>query len=400
MKLFTFIIKKAMKPTVILTAGLLCAALIFMCASFNSSYGKADDYKKILSGFSTAKEGYEFSKGKSSMISDTGNEIYAKADKYINSHNNGGVPGVLPNSMVDELLEARSASYENSKQTYTIMSKQLYSQAKSYELISERVEGYSRNIRRGVKDEYSLKTAELMTDDYTEVLHNEESSDTVYDTRAADNFTDFLSSEIISYIGIFMLTFSVFSSELQSRRFASIRISAYGAKKYAAARSFTGLLQAAVFFTVFCFALVLSVLISSGSSILSMPVQYLKGFELSHLSLSFGGFILYVYAIKLIHLLALAAASMLISLISGKVIVSAFGSGMIFALCIAAGRLEGAAGQILSCDIIGMSNDINVIDLGGSPIRVIYIFTAAMIAFTLISFLMIILLSKRRRCYA
>ena len=32
-----------------------------------------------------------------------------------------------------------------------------------------------------------LLCAALMTDDYTEVLHNEESSDTVYDTRAADN---------------------------------------------------------------------------------------------------------------------------------------------------------------------------------------------------------------------
>ncbi len=398
MNLFVFILNKAIKPTVMITAGLLCASMVFMSVSYHNSFAAAENYDNILSSFSNAEEGFIISKAQSTALSDNTREIYSRADKYISSHKHNGVPAPLPDSMVDEIIAARSESTSYNS-VYTLMSSQLFSQAVSRKLITERTEGYSRNIRRGVTDEFSLRTAEKMTDDYTEVLINEENADKVYDTRAADNFTDFMSSELISYLGIFMLTFPLFSSELQSRRFAAIKATATGPKKFTAARAFVGLLQSAAFFTLWYFSLAAAAVISSGGGILSMPVQYLKGYELSHLPLSFGGFIMYMYALKLIHLLALCAASMLLSLLSAKVILSALASGLTAVLFRAAGRIGGAAGQILSCDISKMSRDINFIDLSSTPMQIPVVFCAVMILFALACLLLTVLLSERRRAY-
>ena len=97
--------------------------------------------------------------------------------------------------------------------------------------------------------------------------------------------------------------------------------------------------------------------------------------------------------------LALCAASMLLSLLSAKVILSALASGLTAVLFRAAGRIGGAAGQILSCDISKMSRDINFIDLSSTPMQIPVVFCAVMILFALACLLLTVLLSERRRAY-
>ena len=61
---------------------------------------------------------------------------------------------------------AKTAGGSRLQSTYSLIADALYSQTNSIDLISQRTEGYSRNIRRGVTDEYSLKTAEKLTVEY------------------------------------------------------------------------------------------------------------------------------------------------------------------------------------------------------------------------------------------
>lgn len=82
--------------------------------------------------------------------------------------------------------------------------------------------GYSRNARRGVTDEYSLKLSNKLIEDYDSVITALEKSDKIIDTRAADGFENYMSSEILIPFGVYLLLFSIFSSEIQSSRIKAL----------------------------------------------------------------------------------------------------------------------------------------------------------------------------------
>lgn len=70
--------------------------------------------------------------------------------------------------------------------------------------------GYSRNARRGVTDEYSLKLSDKLISDYNAVITDLKKSDDIIDTRAADGFENYMSSEILIPFGVYLLLFSIF----------------------------------------------------------------------------------------------------------------------------------------------------------------------------------------------
>ena len=92
--------------------------------------------------------------------------------------------------------------------------------------------GYSRNARRGVTDEYSLKLSDKLISDYNAVITDLKKSDDIIDTRAADGFENYMSSEILIPFGVYLLLFSIFSSEIQSGRIKSFGISKTGVRKF------------------------------------------------------------------------------------------------------------------------------------------------------------------------
>ncbi len=405
MNAFLFMLKKAIRPTVAVTVGLTCFAVLFMIASFKSAYGDDKLYAACFDSLDEGEEGYNAARYNSEKLSAEDKEILDKADRYISTHSNGSVPPILPNEMVDEIFEtlfgdSETAGSSQYQAVYGLISKQLYSQTFSRELIKERTEGYSRNIRRGVTDEYSLKIAELMMDDYEKVLEKEENHRERYDTRYANNFIGFISSEPISYIGIFLLLFSSFSAELQSGRYKAFKLTKTGAVGYSSYRIIIGILQAAVFFSVYFFALYTAVILSSGTKISSMPMQYLSGFELSHLPINFGGFVLRIYFMKLSFTLMLSAAVMLLSMVSRRIIPSAIVCLIPLAAPAALSRIDISLNenlrQMMTCDIIGMNNDIGAINIGGSPIDVAAVFFIAVIMIAVCSAAAALILSGRR----
>ena len=212
----------------------------------------------------------------------------------------------------------------------------------------------------------------------------------------------FISTELISYIGIFILLFSSFSAELQSGRFKAFKLTAAGALRYSTYRLLCGILQTAFFFTIYYAALSAVTVVMSGRGILSMPVQYLSGFELSRLPMSFGRFLVYIYLMKLTFVLMLSMAVMLLSLVSGRVIVSAPICLLPLALPFAARylRLRETAKQILSCDIISMNNDTNLVDIGGTPVGIGGVFFVIVFFAALCLAAATLFISGRRGCNA
>ncbi len=95
--------------------------------------------------------------------------------------------------------------------------------AKCFEAHIRRVRGYSRNARRGVTDEYSLKAFRQAHQRLQRRDNRPKKSDDIIDTRAADGFNN-MSSEILIPFGVYLLLFSIFSSEIQSSRIKSFGI--------------------------------------------------------------------------------------------------------------------------------------------------------------------------------
>ena len=405
MNVFLFMLKKAIRPTVLLTVGLVCIAAIFICSSFYSTYPDNELYTQLFEELPQGQEGYEFARHSSERLSDETTQVLKDAEKYINEHRHGSIPPVLPKDMTERVFEARFGTDKSTggsqvQSAYSLIADTLYSQINSYDLISRRTEGYSRNIRRGVTDEYSLKTAEKLTADYEKVMEREAGETARYDTRWADHFVKYLSSEAITYIGIFILLFSSFSAELQSGRFKAFKLTSAGALRYSSYRLLCGVLQTAFFFTIYYIVLSSITVLMSGSKILSMPVQYLGGFELSHLPMSFGKFLLYMYLIKLTFLLMLSAAVMLLSLMSSRVIVSALICLLPLSVPFAAKHLplSDTAKQIISCDIISMNNDTDLVDIGGSPYGIVGSFFVITLFSAVIFAVITLFLSGRRNC--
>ena len=407
MNIFRFMLKKAIKPTVLLTVGLVCIAAVFIITSFSGAYPDKELYTQLFEELPQGQEGYEFARHSSEKLSDENTQVLKEAEKYINEHKQGSIPPVLPKDMTERVFEARFGSDKSTggariQSAYSLIANTLYSQTNSYDLISKRTEGYSRNIRRGVHDEYSLKISEKLTADYGKVMKMESKKNARYDTRWADHFVKFVCSEMISYIGIFILLFSSFSAELQSGRFKAFKLTTAGALRYSSCRLMCGVLQSAFFFTVYYAVLSLMTIVMSGCSILSMPAQYLSGFEYSRLPMSFGEFVLYVYLIKLTFLLMLSAAVMLMSLISDRVIVSALTGLIPLSVPFATKYLpvHDNAKQIISCDIISMNNDTNLVNIGGSPVGIVVVFFVTVVFSALCFAGITLFLSGRRDCNA
>ena len=124
---------------------------------------------------------------------------------------------------------------------------------------------------------------------------------------------------------------------------------------------------------------------------LDMPLQYLSGFELSSANMSFGGYLVAVFAAKLVYALFTASIVMFLSMLCRKTILAgAVCLVPIFVpLYLKTTSLSNPAVDILTGNYTNMLNDTGYMNFWGIPAReyvvysaIIFIMTAFFVAGT------------------
>ena len=298
MKLLRFMIRKDMAKSAFISLLLALLSCAFLISVLRPSYAYGEKYITYLKG------GSETVSQDAQKLADEQNALNNEINDYQNNHNTGGVKQAeLPAELEEKIIDF---SQKNSQagvgldSMFSLIEGELYSQQNALKLISERVRGYSRNARRGVTDEYSLKLSNKLIEDYDSVITTLEKSDKIIDTRAADGYENYMSSEILIPFGVYLLLFSIFSSEIQSGRIKSFGITKTGVRKFSLFKLCTGFVAVIILVLIIYTVDIITLLIYDTNGFkLSMPLQYLSGFELSSANMSFGGYIAAVFAAKL-----------------------------------------------------------------------------------------------------
>ncbi len=399
MKIFKFMLKKNMPQTLVISIAFALFSVIFFSNSCSDIF-KNTEYKNAFENASKQKKPYEYLTKNITDIQQKSSAAAQKANDYIAAHQTEQKPiVVLPNEIVDELLENGQGGNlgQGSAQVYLLLQTQLKAQCSYLQLIEERSRGYSRNVRRGVKDKYSLELSEKLINDYQKILDKNVTK--ITDTRAADALNDYLHDEFLTAVGVYALLFHIFSSEIQTKRFSSFSLTKTGARKFSKNKMLSGYTAVLIFLVITYASLFFAMIIkSSGKEILSMPLQYLNGFELSSENINIGEYFLILFAFKTLYLLASASIIMLISFVSKRIIISGIFSLIpvflpnIFEIL----NLKNAFAPIFKCDIAAMMNDINYINISDMPIKIYFIFILAMMILTVFFSAAVYLISGKR----
>ena len=384
MKLLRFMIRKDMAKSALISLLLALLSCAFLISVLRPSYAYGEKYMTYL------KSGSETVSQDAQKLADEQNALNNEINDYQNNHNTGGVKQAeLPVE-----LEEKSNTYLHLL-TYPqklLYEGQLYAQQNSLKLISERVRGYSRNARRGVTDEYSLKLSNKLIEDYDSVITALEKSDKIIDTRAADGLENYMSSEILIPFGVYLLLFSIFSSEIQSSRIKSFGITKTGVRKFSLFKLCTGFVAVIILVLIIYTVDIITLFIYDTNGFkLDMPLQYLSGFELSSANMSFGGYLVAVFAAKLVYALFTASIVMFLSMLCRKTIFAgAVCLVPIFVpLYLKTTSLSNPAVDILTGNYTNMLNDTGYMNFWGIPAReyvvyfaIIFIMTAFFVAGT------------------
>ena len=177
-------IRKDMAKSALISLLLALLSCAFLISVLRPSYAYGEKYMTYLKG------GSETVSQDAQKLADEQNALNNEINDYQNNHNTGGVKQAeLPVELEEKIIDF---SQKNSQagagldSMFSLIEGELYSQQNALKLISERVRGYSRNARRGVTDEYSLKLSDKLISDYNAVITDLKKSDDIIDTRAAD----------------------------------------------------------------------------------------------------------------------------------------------------------------------------------------------------------------------
>ena len=416
MKLLRFMIRKDMAKSALISLLLALLSCAFLISVLRPSYAYGEKYMTYLKGGSetVSQDAQKLADEQNALNNDKQydviagrlpekyNEVVLVVDKnneindYQNNHNTGGVKQAeLPVELEEKIIDF---SQKNSQagagldSMFSLIEGELYSQQNALKLISERVRGYSRNARRGVTDEYSLKLSNKLIEDYDSVITALEKSDKIIDTRAVDGFENYMSSEILIPFGVYLLLFSIFSSEIQSSRIKSFGITKTGVRKFSLFKLCTGFVAVIILVLIIYTVDIITLFIYDTNGFkLDMPLQYLSGFELSSANMSFGGYLVAVFAAKLVYALFAASIVMFLSMLSRKTILAgAVCLVPIFVpLYLKTTSFSNPAVDILTGNYTNMLNDTGYMNFWGIPAReyvvyfaIIFIMTAFFVAGT------------------
>lgn len=385
MKIFSFMLKKELGRTLIISILLAVISTVFFISSCKNMY-KYDEYTAALNSFSESSDIYESISEELSKSQSGSNEVMQEINEYVSSNQ---IPGKPPAMIPDELVEKLFAP-SNQQGEYcdtqrddsimlSVMLTQIESQHNSKTMIEERMEGYTRNVRRGVKDKYSLALSEKLIDDYSEVVSYETGKTELTDTRAANAFIEYMSSEVVLAFGLYILLFYTFSSEIQSGRFRSFAITKTGARKFTLNKIITSYVVVVIFTAIYYVsAIIVMLILNKDSSLFSAPLQYLNGYEMSSETITVGGYIFLLFIFKLIYALFISSLILFMSIISRKTIIAGLLSLAPIMLFRSIGTdtklSQSRLGMIFSCDFTGMTKDINYVSFLNAPVKIYYLY--------------------------
>ena len=401
MSVLLFMIKKALRKAVVmgLVIGALSCVFLFFMMKDNSVFDKA--YKERFGELSRSEDPYSELESTEKNITESRARIYRQIDEWQNEHSEyGKPPAPLSKELTEELIRERTADSSSSPERLTPLIKaELSAQKETKAFIIDRRTGYTRNIRRGVKDEYSLKVSDLLIEDYGKVLERLEGCDKLIDTRAANSLNDYLSGEVLLTLGVFVLIFPVFSSEKSSGRFRAFAVTKTGAFRFTFCKIVSAMLSTLLFIAVgLAVPIIMTAFLSPDKADWSMPVQYLKGFELSARNMSFCGYIGLVCLLKAAYLMMLSSCMLLVSMLSPNNLISGAFSFIAVVLVFLKSRLAdgSAAMTVITGDFVSMLNDRGYVPLFAEPVKLYVLFLAGALMLSAVILGLTLILSKRR----
>ena len=401
MSVLSFMIKKALRKAVVtgLVIGALSCVFLFFMMKDNSAFDKA--YKERFGELSRSEDPYSELESTEKNITESRARIYRQIDEWQNEHSEyGKPPAPLSKELTEELIRERTADSSSSPERLTPLIKAgLSAQKETKAFIIDRRTGYTRNIRRGVKDEYSLKVSDLLIEDYGKVLERLEGCDKLIDTRAANSLNDYLSGEVLLTLGVFVLIFPVFSSEKSSGRFRAFAVTKTGAFRFTFCKIVSAMLSTLLFIAVgLAVPIIMTAFLSPDKADWSMPVQYLKGFELSARNMSFCGYIGLVCLLKAAYLMMLSSCMLLVSMLSPNNLISGAFSFIAVVLVFLKSRLADGSVlmTVITGDFVSMLNDRGYVPLFAEPVKLYVLFLAGALMLSAVILGLTLILSKRR----
>ena len=395
MNVLRYMLKKDMRLWLIITAAILALSGIIQILKYKEAYSDEPYYSQTFEKLSENKDFSEFYQTvneKYGEVTQQSEDTYSQIldMMYGVDYDPTKPPVVIPSELVEKLFipdKSKGEFSPTADEDKTMLAKmcgEISSQSTYRSKIDEQLENYDRNARRGVKDQYILTLADKLSADYNKVLDNK--LEKPVDTRGANMLSSYLSKDIMCYIGVFILLFHIFSSEIQSGRYAQFAISKYGAAKFSASKIAGGYIKTTLFYLCYCAeAFVIMFAFSKDKAVLSAPVQVLSDYSLSTENFTVLGYFISVMALRFLYCLALATAVMFISYICRKVTLSA-----IIGICVTAVPVimpntyqyynceinNCKLKIILSCDVYNMLHGINYVNFFDSPVKLytIYIF--------------------------
>ncbi|MCD7742292.1 MAG: hypothetical protein LUI06_08815 [Ruminococcus sp.] len=398
-------LKKDMKKLLIISALFSLISCVFFLSVYNNSFGFTECYSEDFKKYASNDQALEELSERAQDYEQEQEQIYTQIDSYISENQvYAKPPAVLTDELTQLLLNARfndtelleEEKYEN---LYTVISSQLLAQQTAADNINTKLIGYSRNVRRGVTDKYSLAVAQKLTESYTDILETLNNNERVYDTSAANSYLSYMSEEIMLVVGVYFLLFSIFSSEIQSRRYSSFSITKLGSKRFCMYKTLEGFTMVFIY-TVINFAFVLIAMLIKAKTLdaFNIPIQYLDGYEASTENISFGKLVVVIFLLKLLYLFLLSSIVMLFSRLSRKTILSAVLSLVPVSLTYLLRNCEGKILSILLFKFESFFGDINYVNVFEYPVKIYYLYIPFMAACIFIALMVLYLLSRERSC--
>ncbi|MDE6148892.1 MAG: hypothetical protein K2F81_02195 [Ruminococcus sp.] len=412
MKIFRFIIKKDLPLLAIVTLILIIFSGTIQLLKYKEAYQYEPYYSHAFQKLSTDNDFYQTLSNELAQANAESDNVYNEIFDFMygEEYDPYTPPREIPSIMIEKLFVPSDdgGKYtplaETDAKMLFQMSEQIDSQSNYKQLIADQIENYDRNSRRGIKDEYILKTAAKLKEDYSNVLQNK--FDKPVDTRAGNVLITYLTTDFIPFFAAFILLFHRLSSEIQSRRLMQFSISKFGAVKFTISKTLTGLIEFFMFYIIYCLSSVAIFLtFDNKSGVLSAPLQVISQYELSPEALSVFQYIMAIMLTKLVYCIALGALIMLISFLCKKIIFSAAVGIIITTIPLLISKTYDSLSAdldrqkikiIFSCDIYNMYHNLNYINLFGSPVKIYWLFLSVLIAVAAVSTVTLALYSRKR----
>lgn len=412
MKILRFIIKKDLPLITLATLLLILFSGTIQILKYKEAYQYEPYYSQTFEKLSSDKNFYQSLSEESAKASTESDNVYTEIFDFMYGadYNPYDPPREIPSKMIEKLFvpSENSGKYtqlaETDAKMLARMSEQVNAQSQYQQLITDQIENYDRNARRGTKDEYILKSAEKLKDDYLKVLENELKKPT--DTRAANVLITYLTTDFIPFFAVFILLFHRLSSEIQSRRLMQFSLSEFGSVKFTLTKTLTGFIGFLLFYVFYCLSnIAIFCAFDQNSGVLSAPVQIISQYELSPEPVSVFQYLMIIMLTKFACCLALGSVITLISFLSKRIIASAAAGIIISTAPLLISKtydllsidLERQKFKLIfSCDIFNMYHNLNYINLLGTPVKIYWIYFSCMILISVISVAVLALYSGKR----